>query len=131
MQASASPIRSLLLGLVFLLVTWAGAAAIALAVVESRDDGADLTALEARVGDAETKLAQIEPGDIDNLTSRVDQAAAALVQFTSFWATMQVSDLVGEDVGTNHPQVLDCQAYILGLLDSDFGAAACGFTVTN
>ena len=131
MQASKSPIRSLLLGLVFFLVTWGGAVAIALAVVESRDDGADLTALEARVVEAEAKLAQIDPGDIDNLTSRVNDVAAALVQIISFWATVQVSDLVGEEVGTDDPQVLDCQAYILGFLDSDIGAAACGFAVTN
>lgn len=118
------------LGLALLILAWAGSAGIAYGVVELTGGGPP--GEQGLRGPQGLRGLQGRPGasafDIISGNPLVEEGFVhpqfALGQLVRFWATEQLSELLGENVTTTHPQVDACVNYIMKLEGS---ASECGF----
>ncbi len=128
--------RTIVILLLFVILTWGGSAAIAYGVVELTGGGPQGEQGEQGPRGAPGKrgtrgltgAAGTSPSDVLVPFEGNIHPSVGLEILARFWATEAISQLLGENVTTMHPQVEDCVSYITeveGLFNNS--AADCGF----
>ncbi len=121
--------RTVALLVLFVILTWAGAAGIAYGVVQSAEGPQGEQGPQGETG----KRGLRGPGGSvpDNTLSEElgwVHPSVSISQLARYWAVQQWSGILGENVTSTHPQVEACVQYILTFEGS---TADCGFQLTE
>ncbi len=124
--------RTVALLLLFVILTWAGAAGIAYGVVQGAEGPQGEQGEQGPQGEKGERGPRGPEGIVpENVLPGVFgwvHPSVSVSQLARFWAVQQWSGILGENVTTTHPQVQACVEYILTLEGS---GADCGFQLTE
>jgi hypothetical protein len=123
--------RTVALLVLFVVLTWAGAAGIAYGVVQGAEGPQGPPGPQGEQGEKGERGPKGESGEAASELFQEEgllPTQFALASLTRFWAMERVTEMLGQGVASDHPQVDACVKYILKFEGSP---TDCGFQWTE